>query len=83
MGFTPEQLAKLMQIELLVIHSFPFMAIVAMGKPKKKSGKIIQWCVFWGLLSVYIYLAFKMGFASVLVFLGLTLATYLRVSWLS
>jgi hypothetical protein len=77
MGFTRGQLAKLMQIEFLVIHSFPFMAIVAMGKPKNKSGKIMQWCVFWGLLSVYIYLAFKMGFASVLIFLGLTLATYL------
>lgn len=76
-GMIRGQLAMLMQIEFLVIHSFPFMAIVVTAKPKKRKGKIVQWCFFWGLLIMYLYLAFKTGFAGVLIFLGLTLATYL------
>jgi len=76
-GLGPDRLTRLMQIEFLVIHSFPFLGLIALVRPTAWRHRAIQWSAFGGLLSIYLWMAFtEGGWESVLTLLGLTLATY-------
>jgi hypothetical protein len=71
-------MGQLMQIEFLVIHSFPFITVVALLRPSTPKGKMFRRIAFWGLLILYISGAYSMGgWWGILTFAGLTLATYL------
>jgi hypothetical protein len=75
-GISPSWLGKMMGIEFLVIHSFPFMMLFGTGKNKLPltASKV----VFWFLFVVYFLFALKMaGPAGVLAFGTLTVTTYL------
>jgi hypothetical protein len=77
-GLTAHWLTVLMGIEFLVIHSFPFMMFIAAAKPPEPAGKRCQKALFWGLLSLYLLGALKMGGVAGLVsFVSLTITTYL------
>ncbi len=70
-------LGTLMGIEVLAIHSFPFIMIIASKEPKSAAGKKLQTAAFWGLLGVYVLFAAKLGgLAGVISFGFLTFATY-------
>ena len=71
------RLGRLMEIEFLVIHSFPFLVIIGLLRPETKKLRIIRTLGFWGLLAIYIIFAFTMdGWAGIFTFTGLTLVTY-------
>ena len=70
-------MAGLMQIEFLVIHSFPFITIVALLRPSTPRGRVLQRIAFFGLLGLYLLGASTAGgWRGVLIFAALTLATY-------
>ncbi len=70
-------LGTLMGIEVLAIHSFPFIMIIASKEPTSAAGKKLQTAAFWGLLGAYVLLAAKLGgLAGVISFGFLTFATY-------
>src|SRR3989339_472188 len=71
------RLGRLMEIEFLVIHSFPFLAFIGLAHPETKRLQIIRIIGFWGLLAIYIVFAFSMdGWSGIFTFAGLTLITY-------
>ncbi len=71
-------LASLMTIEFCVIHSFPFMMLIASYDPQTAFGKRAQKVAFWMMLSVYILFALKEGgLSGAIAFAGLTVSTYL------
>lgn len=77
LGLGHGRLGRLMEIEFLVIHSFPFLAFIGLAKPETKRLQILRIIGFWGLLAIYIVFAFSMdGWAGIFTFLGLTLVTY-------
>ena len=73
----PRYLAQLMQVEFLVIHSFPFICLIALQRPRSWRGKGVQGYLFTALLSLYMLAAGKESVAGVLIFLSATLVTYL------
>ncbi|MBI4350185.1 MAG: hypothetical protein HY550_01995 [Elusimicrobia bacterium] len=81
-GRLPAFSGVLMEIQFIVIHSFPFMVIlvsgIERGGPKK--------AVFWGLFFIYALFAWQSdGAAGIAQFAALTFATYygasLRDGW--
>jgi hypothetical protein len=71
-------LGSTMAIEVLVIHSFPFLMLIASYEPATKRGKLLQKIIFWTMLGVYILHTLKAGGVSgAFVFAGLTVSTYL------
>jgi hypothetical protein len=71
-------MARLMQIEVLVIFSFPFITMIALLRPSALKWKILQWSAFWVLLGLFINGAWLSGkWWALLSFAGLTLATYM------
>ncbi len=71
-------LASIMTIEFLVIHSFPFMMLIASYEPKTAFGKRSQKAAFWTMLGVYVLFALKEGgLSGAIAFAGLTVSTYL------
>jgi len=71
------RLGQLMELELLVIHSFPFLAFIGLAQPETKKLQVLRIIGFWGFLAMYIGFAFSMdGWAGILTFAGLTLITY-------
>jgi hypothetical protein len=84
-GYTGQELRLLLQVEFLVIHSFPFLCIFAwMGGEgtrhpltKGAGGKPIHWrMAFWGMLALYVLMALSMGGMGLVYFLVATAATY-------
>lgn len=83
--FLEKDLCALLQIEFLVLHSFPFLGVCALmkwaGKPKESTNGVSEkfsfwgFC-FWGLLIVYISASFTLGWRGPIFFLVATLATY-------
>lgn len=76
-GMTPVMLKRMMAIEFLVIHSFPFLVFFAIFPViAEKQRRNFQW-IFWGMLCFYLIMAFSLGrFWGVVVFAGLTFSTY-------
>ena len=71
-------MGQLMQIEFLVIHSFPFITVVALLRPSTLGWRILQWSAFWVLLGLFVNGAWLSGrWWGIQAFAGLTLATYL------
>lgn len=78
LGLTPRMLKLMMELEFLVIHSFPFLVLFAIlpGNTEKQR-KFLRWG-FWGLLCLYLIMAGDIGgIWGVIVFAGLTFSTYL------
>jgi len=78
LGLTARMLKVMMELEFLVIHSFPFLVLFAIlpGNTEKQR-RFFRWG-FWGLLCLYLLMANKMGgFWGVVVFACLTFSTYL------
>ena len=78
LGLTPRMLKLMMELEFLVIHSFPFLVLFAIlpGNTEKQR-KFFRWG-FWGLLCLYVLAAGDIGgIWGVIVFAGLTFSTYL------
>lgn len=70
--------ASIMFIEILVIHSFPFMMLIGSYRPKTSFGEKTQKVAFWTMLSVYVALSLKeWGLSGAIAFAGLTVSTYL------
>lgn len=78
LGLTSRMLKLMMELEFLVIHSFPFLALCAiLPGDTEKQRKFLRWG-FWGLLCLYLFAAGDMGgFCGVVLFAGLTFSTYL------
>ena len=71
-------LGAMMGIEVLVIHSFPFMMLVSSAEPKTGRGRKLQRIGFWSLLGMYFIFAAQMGgLPGMAAFAGLTVTTYL------
>lgn len=69
---------SIMAIEVLAIHSFPFIMLIASYEPATDRGKKIQKVLFWMMLGFYILHALKAGGVSgAVAFVGLTVSTYL------
>ncbi|MEK6742434.1 MAG: hypothetical protein AABZ15_02440 [Nitrospirota bacterium] len=76
LGLTSRMLKLMMELEFLVIHSFPFLAFFAIGN-RSKQHTFFRWG-FWGLLCLYLIMAGSMGgFWGIVVFAALTFSTYL------
>jgi len=72
------QLGDLMEIEFIVIHSFPFIVMFYFWKPEKKWHRVGRVIAFWGLLGLYIMMTSQTyGFWGLAVFCGLTMTTYI------
>lgn len=78
LGLDSRMLKLMMELEFLVIHSFPFLALFAvLSGTREKQSKCFRWA-FWAMLCLYIFMSGKIaGFWGVVVFAGLTLSTYL------
>ncbi len=71
-------LGSIMAIELFVVHSFPFMMLIASYEPQTPFGKRFQKAAFWMMLSIYVLFALKEGgLSGAIAFAGLTVSTYL------
>jgi hypothetical protein len=84
-GITGEDLTLLLQVEFLVIHSFPFLAIFSWaGRPEGKDPALLKtmgnpkaWrAAFWGFLCMYVLVALSMGWKGPFYFFAATAATY-------
>ena len=65
-------------MEVLVIFSFPFLALIALLRPSALKWRILQWSAFWALLGLFLNGAWLSGkWWGILAFAGLTLATYM------
>jgi hypothetical protein len=77
-GMEREELSLVMGIEFIVIHSFPFIFLIALAKPAAIKWKIARWIGFWGMLAFYIWMAYyQYKFWGLISFLGVTLVTYI------
>jgi len=77
-GLGYKDLAHMVQLEFLVIHSFPFLAIVGLTQPANPTVRWWRRIMFWLLVFFYIALAKAMyGWLGVFLFAGLTVTTYL------
>jgi hypothetical protein len=86
LGFLGEDFRVLLQVEFLVIHSFPFLGgFIFLRKvletKNKKEGKdsnpVFLNFFFWGLLVLYVGVSFTLGWRGPIYFFAATLATYL------
>lgn len=78
LGLTSRMLKLMMELEFLVIHSFPFLVLFAIlpGNTEKQR-KFFRWG-FWALLCLYVLAAGDIGgIWGIIVFAGLTFSTYL------
>lgn len=76
-GRVPAFSGVMMEIQFLVVHSFPFMVIMVSGV-ESRTGKR---ALFWLLFFIYVLFAWQSdGAAGVAQFAGLTFATYYGVS---
>lgn len=72
------EMARLMEMEVLVIFTFPFLALIALLRPSAPGWKVLQWSAFWTLLGLFFHGAWlSHRWWGVLAFAGLALATYL------
>jgi len=85
LGVTGRELKVLLQVEFLVIHSFPFLCVFAwMGgegartpRMGAKAGNPKHWkAAFWGMLALYLLVALSMGWMGPIYFLVATATTY-------
>jgi hypothetical protein len=77
-GLSRNDLTHMVQLEFLVIHSFPFLAIIGLLRPANSYVRWYRRIMFGGLVCFYIILARSMhGWPGVFMFAGLTMATYL------
>ena len=78
LGISRLWLAQMLKIEFLVIHSFPFITLIALAKPQTRNKKIIQWVGFSGLMCLYIGGVCAVGgWQGLVLFVSLTISTYL------
>jgi hypothetical protein len=76
-GFGLAWLSSIMAIEAFVIHSFPFMMLIASCEPKSAFGMRFQKAAFWTMLGIYLLFSLKEGgLPGAAAFAGLTVSTY-------
>lgn len=74
---TPRWLGTMMGIEFIVIHSFPFLILFGSLPVPNRKARLVFRTIFWALFALYFFIAFKFsGFAGMLAFASLTVATY-------
>jgi hypothetical protein len=74
---TRERLAYLITIQFLVIHSFAFLGLLALGKPQMRGQRTAQWVIFVALLTLYTVFAFGAGgFSGILSLYSLAVVNY-------
>lgn len=74
---TEDDLAILLAYELILIHAFPFLGLLALVRPERARGKIARFVSFWGLFALYVAAAYGTdGLRGIGVVLALGLATY-------
>lgn len=77
-GLSYGDLAHMVQMEFLVIHSFPFLAIVGLMQPVTPTVRWWRRIMVGFLIILYIGLAKSMyGWLGIFLFAGLTITTYL------
>jgi hypothetical protein len=78
-GVTGEWLSLLVKVEFLVIHSFPFLALITLPRLKWRRWRIFQWFLFvtWMCLYMGFAVADESGLAGIAAFLVATAGTYL------
>ena len=77
-GMEVHGMARLMELEVLVVFTFPFLALLALLRPSTRLWKVLQWSAFCALSGLAINGAWLAGkWWGILTFAGLTLATYL------
>jgi hypothetical protein len=78
-GVSGEWLSLLVKVEFLVIHSFPFLALITLPRLKWRRWRIFQWFLFitWMCLYLAFAVADESGLAGTTAFLVATAGTYL------
>jgi hypothetical protein len=78
-GVSGEWLSLLVKVEFLVIHSFPFLALITLPRLKWRRWRIFQWFLFvtWMCLYLAFAVADESGLAGIAAFLVATAGTYL------
>ena len=69
-------LQVMMRTQFLVIHSFPFLMLIALVRPTLLRWRILQWYIFVGFFSVYILLSRQDGWDGVIAFVAGTVGVY-------
>ncbi len=75
---SPDFLAIVLRSEFLVLHSFPFLAIITLVPVKRLRWRVYQWFLFATFMALYMSFAVARdgGTTGVLAFLSGTVATY-------
>ncbi len=78
-GVSGDWLSLLVKVEFLVIHSFPFLALITLPRLKWRRWRIFQWFLFvtWMCLYLAFAVADESGLAGIAAFLVATAGTYL------
>ncbi len=78
-GMTKEWLSLLVKVQFLVIHSFPFLALITLPRLEMLRWRIFQWFLFctWFCLYLAFAVADEHGIGGIIAFMSGTLATYL------
>ncbi|MBN1673801.1 MAG: hypothetical protein JXR37_22325 [Kiritimatiellae bacterium] len=75
-GMDRDWLSHLMANEFLVIHSFPFVSIIALPRVPAGRWRIVQWFLLTSFLSLYLAFSTEGGVPGMIAFVAATFGTY-------